>query len=149
MSLTFKQGSSPGVLSVKLAAMSARLKNLQPVLEPAGKKFITLMEDSFYKTRTPEGTKWKANAISTLKYKHGVLGIETGKLIGSLYAKTAGLNSLVIGASAPYAKFFNNGTIFIPGRAFMPTGKDGNSKLLMAQLGEWIKTYVTTGKKPT
>ena len=69
-------------------------------------------------------------------------------LLGSVYAMPEGNNSIRWGASAQYAKFFNSGTLFQPGRAFMPYGKGGNSKILFNQISRWIGLYISKGIKP-
>ena len=171
MGMTFKPGSSPIDVALKYKAATDRAKNLGPVLKAVATAIKKLMDEAFSSKVSPDGKPWAPNKPSTLQHKRGSLGIETGKLVNSLYATVEG-NIIRYGASTNYASAFNYGssrlgslandaymggvkrprgsafTTIVPGRAFQPTFTGGASKALRLLINKWIADYIATGKLP-
>lgn len=89
----------------RIAAVQARLQNLQPVLAVAAQDTITLIDDSFAGSRTPEGMPWAPLSAKTLARRRGGSGnplIDTSVLRNSKTA-VGYATGLRFGTVVPYA----------------------------------------------
>lgn len=137
----------------RIAAVQARLQNLTPVLTVAAQDTITLIDDSFAGSHTPEGMPWAPLSPKTLARRRGGSGnplIDTSVLRNS---KTAvGYSTgLRFGTVVPYAPPQQWGasrsgtlknrsagraagspfTVTIPARPFLPVRRVGSGFALM------------------
>lgn len=171
MAIKFKSGASPDDVSMMLKAQANRAKDLSPILNASATAIKKLMDDAFNIKASPDGQQWASNKPSTLRHKTGTLGVETGALKSSIFARVEG-NKIIFGASVPYAKAFNEGStrlgslahtsysggtvrqagsafsVVTPGRAFLPTFKAGAAQAVILIIKRWILEYIKTGKLP-
>jgi len=148
MAIKYEAGKSPADMAKKLEAMMKRAQNPAPVLKKAAPLIKSIMDESFIKKDSPDGMTWAPNRPSTLASKRGSLGVESGRLKASMYARVVG-NTLEFGSSGvPYAAYFNWGTRYMSGRSFMPSGSGGRSKIVFNQIKQWLITYIEEGKLP-
>jgi hypothetical protein len=78
----------------ELEAITARIRDLSPVLTVAAQDTRTLISDSFRKSRSPDGSPWTPLASSTIKRRRqgpntrarkATILIDTGVLKNSIY----------------------------------------------------------------
>jgi phage virion morphogenesis protein len=123
-----------------LAALAARLGNMQDVMDAIGSRLLNLARMGFLREQAPDGTPWKplsnATILARAKAKHWpgpILRVRgaRGGLFGSLNYKP-GPTSVEIGAgwgeSAAYAAIHQFGgpagrghAVTIPARPYLPT----------------------------
>lgn len=148
MGLNYAPGKSPEDVAKKLKDIARRANNPAPVLAKAAPIIRAIMDESFNIKESPDGRRWAPNKPSTLAAKRGSLGIETGRLKASMYARAQG-NKLEFGSSGvPYAAYFNWGTRHMPGRSFLPSGSGGRSKIVFKQIKQWMIVWIEEGKLP-
>lgn len=128
-------------LRTALASLSARLGNMQDVMDDIGSRLVNLAKAGFGRQQSPEGSPWRPLAASTIRSRQstghwpGPILRVSGKLFGSLNWK-ATPTSVEIGAgwgeSAAYAAIHQFG-----GRVLRPMrrgvlrfkiDKDGRSR---------------------
>ena len=127
-------------LRTALAAMSAKLGNMQDVMDAIGSRLLNLARMGFLREQAPDGTPWKplsnVTILARAKAKHWpgpILRVRgaRGGLFGSLNYKP-GPTSVEIGAgwgeSAAYAAIHQFGgqagrghSVTIPARPYLPT----------------------------
>lgn len=123
-------------LRTALASLSARLGNMQDVMDDIGSRLVGLARIGFTQQQAPEGTSWKPLTASTIlarqkrgKWPGPILRV-SGSLFSSLNWK-AGPTSVEIGAgwgqSGPYAAIHQFGgqagrghKVTIPARPYLP-----------------------------
>ena len=149
----------------ELEAITARIRDLSPVLTVAAQDTKTLIDDSFRRSRSPDGSAWSPLAPSTIKRRrHGprtrarkaTILVDTDVLRKSMYS-TSDKSSLTMGTITPYAVYhqFGNGRMLRP---FMPITGSVTSYQLMtggpagrhwrdvrAMVIEYIRTGQITG----
>ena len=149
----------------ELEAITARIRDLSPVLIVAARDTQTLISDSFRKSRSPSGRLWKGLEPSTIKRRRqgpntrarkATILIDTGILKDSIYS-TSDKSGLTMGTNVPYAVYhqFGNGGMLRP---FMPITGSVTSYQLMtggpagrhwrdvrAMVIEYIRTGQITG----
>ena len=122
----------------ELEAITARIRDLSPVLIVAARDTQTLISDSFRKSRSPEGRLWKGLEPSTVKRRRqgpntrarkATILVDTGVLKDSIYS-TSDKSGLTMGTNVPYAVYhqFGNGGMLRP---FMPITGSVTSYQLM------------------
>ena len=149
----------------ELEAITARIRDLSPVLTVAAQDTKTLIDDSFRRSRGPDGKLWKELLPSTVKRRRqgrnrgarkATILVDTGILRNSMYS-TSDKSSLTMGTNTPYAVYhqFGNGRMLRP---FMPIDGSVTSYQLMtggpagrhwrdvrAMVIEYIRTGQITG----
>lgn len=149
----------------ELEAITARIRDLSPVLTVAAQDTKTLIDDSFRRSRSPDGSAWSPLAPSTVnrrrqgprtRARKATILIDTGILRNSMYS-TSDKSSLTMGTNTPYAVYhqFGNGRMLRP---FMPIEGSVTSYQLMtggpagrhwrdvrAMVIEYIRTGQITG----
>jgi len=174
VTITFAPGQSPDDAAKALREMSARAKDLGPVLRAQSEMILRLIRDSFRNSRGPDGTPWKPLAQSTIdKRRRGSSKpLEDTGALRDGNSVTAGRMDLTIGTNVPYAGAQNFGatksgtlkrksgtrpagtpwTTKIPARAFLPFTiagtliEIGPSALVFDRLARAVGTYITTGR---
>ncbi len=122
----------------ELEAITARIRDLSPVLTVAAQDTKTLISDSFRESRSPGGRLWKGLEPSTIKRRRqgpntrarkATILIDTGVLKNSIYS-TSDKSGLTMGTNVPYAVYhqFGNGGMLRP---FMPITGSVTSYQLM------------------
>ncbi|MFA7295711.1 MAG: phage virion morphogenesis protein [Dehalococcoidia bacterium] len=150
MTIVFAPTQSPSEVAAKFRAMQARAHALGPVLAPAREMVAKMIDDSFERSQSPDGTAWAKNAPSTIARKRGSAkpGIDKGILRASQYV-TVIPNGLDFGTRVPYAAPVQFGSVrggrlkhasytggvkrekgtawssTTPGRAFLPFTREG------------------------
>ena len=149
----------------ELDELAARAADLSPVLEVAASDTRTLIDDSFRKSRAPDGTSWEGLTRETIKRRRqgrnkearkATILVDTGRLknsIQSTHTKTA----LSFGTNVQYAAYhqFGGGRMYRP---FLPVAAGGAGYVLMtggpagrhwrdvrAMVIEYIRTGRITG----
>lgn len=149
----------------ELDELAARAADLSPVLEVAASDTRTLIDDSFRKSRAPDGTSWEELTQKTIKRRRqgrnkgarkATILVDTGRLknsIQSTHTKTA----LSFGTNVQYAAYhqFGGGRMYRP---FLPVAAGGAGYVLMtggpagrhwrdvrAMVIEYIRTGRITG----
>jgi len=149
----------------ELEAITARIRDLSPVLIAAAQDTKTLISDSFRRSRSPDGAAWTPLAPSTIKRRRqgprtrarkATILVDTGVLKNSIYT-TSDKSGLTMGTNVPYAVYhqFGNGQMLRP---FMPITGSVTSYQLMtggaagrhwrdvrAMVIEYIRTGQITG----
>lgn len=149
----------------ELEAITARLRDLSPVLAVAAQDTKTLIDDSFRRSRSPDGSPWLPLLPSTVKRRRqgprtrarkATILVDTGILRNSMYS-TSDKSSLTMGTNTPYAVYhqFGNANMLRP---FMPIEGSVTSYQLMtggpagrhwrdvrAMVIEYIRTGQITG----
>ena len=149
----------------ELEAIAARIRDLSPVLTVAARDTKTLIDDSFRRSRSPDGSRWERLAPSTVKRRRqgrnrearkATILVDTDVLRKSMYS-TSDKSSLTMGTITPYAVYhqFGNGRMLRP---FMPIEGSVTSYQLMtggpagrhwrdvrAMVIEYIRTGQITG----
>lgn len=159
--------STSGLLEVidEIRALEARVRDLSPVLTVAAQDTKTLIDDSFRRSRSPDGSTWSPLAPSTVKRRRqgprtrarkATILVDTTTLRNSIYSTDEQM-SLVFGTNTPYAVYhqFGNGRMLRP---FMPIDGSVTSYQLMtggpagrhwrdvrAMVIEYIRTGQITG----
>lgn len=146
-------------------AITARIRDLSPVLTVAAQDTKTLIDDSFRRSRSPDGSTWSPLAPSTIRRRRqgprtrarkATTLVDTGVLKNSMYS-TSDKSSMTLGTNTPYAVYhqFGNGRMLRP---FMPIEGSVTSYQLMtggpagrhwrdvrAMVIEYIRTGQITG----
>ncbi len=151
-----------GVIA-ELDALAERTANLAPVLEVAARDTQTLIDDSFRKSRSPDGTMWAPLAPSTIAKRRARYGarrtrviktlVNTGILRNSIYSTDA-QTSLLFGTNIEYAPYhqFGSGRMHRP---FLPVDKSGAGYVLMTggaagrhwrDVRRMVIEYIRTGR---
>ncbi len=176
MALIYAPTQSPAEVAAKFRAMQARAHALGPVMVVARDMVAKLVDDSFERSQSPDGTPWAPNAPSTIARKGSAKpGIDNGILRGSMTAAVIP-NGVTWGTNTPYAAPVQFGAVrsgrlknasytggvkrpantpwtsATPGRAFMPFARDGalmrigRAKTAFDNITRMVMTYIVTGK---
>jgi phage gpG-like protein len=122
----------------ELEAITARIRDLSPVLTVAAQDTKTLISDSFRRSRSPDGSPWTPLAPSTVRRRRqgpntrarkATILVDTEVLKKSIYS-TSDKSGLSMGTITPYAVYhqFGNGRMLRP---FMPITGSVTSYQLM------------------
>lgn len=146
----------------ELDELAARAADLSPVLEVAASDTRTLIDDSFRKSRGPDGTSWEGLTQKTIKRRRqgrnkgarkATILVDTGRLknsIQSTHTKTA----LSFGTNVEYAAYhqFGGGRMYRP---FLPVAAGGAGYVLMTggpagrhwrDVRDMVIEYIRTGR---
>ena len=146
----------------ELEAITARIRDLSPVLTVAAQDTKTLIDDSFRRSRSPDGSAWSPLAPSTIKRRRqgprtrarkATILVDTGVLRNSMYS-TSDKSSLTMGTITPYAVYhqFGSGRMLRP---FMPITGSVTSYQLMTggpagrhwrDVRDMVIEYIRTGQ---
>lgn len=146
----------------ELEAITARIRDLSPVLTVAAQDTKTLIDNSFRRSRGPDGKLWKELLPSTVKRRRqgrnrgarkATILVDTGVLKNSMYS-TSDKSSLTMGTITPYAVYhqFGNGRMLRP---FMPIEGSITSYQLMTggpagrhwrDVRDMVIEYIRTGQ---
>lgn len=146
----------------ELEAITARIRDLSPVLTVAAQDTKTLIDDSFRRSRGPDGKLWKELLPSTVKRRRqgrnrgarkATILVDTGVLRNSMYS-TSDKSSMTMGTNTPYAVYhqFGNGRMLRP---FMPITGSVTSYQLMTggpagrhwrDVRDMVIEYIRTGQ---
>lgn len=143
----------------KLKALSARLRDLKPVMEVAAEDTRTLIDDSFDQQASPGGAPWAPHSPKTIasRAKRGRSGrvlIDTGRLRGSIATQSTS-KSFTFGTNVGYGGVHQIGGRRVPARPFLPVESDGSRFRLMttgsaaahwSRIREMVKRYLITGE---
>lgn len=149
----------------ELEAITARLRDLSPVLIVAAQETKTLISNSFRRSRSPDGSPWSTLKPSTVKRRRqgrnrgarkATILVDTGILKESIYS-TSDKSSMTMGTNTPYAVYHQSGNGRML-RPFMPIEGSVTSYQLMtggpagrhwrdvrAMVIEYIRTGQITG----
>lgn len=118
-----------------LASLLKQLANPRPALEQIGEALVQSTRERLEKTKvSPEGQKWAPWSLSTLlaRRKKGTaargLLFDSGNLSNSIQAQVLG-DSVIVGASAKYASFLQNGTENMPARPFVGISRQDEARI--------------------
>lgn len=146
----------------ELDELAARAADLSPVLEVAASDTRTLIDDSFRRSRAPDGDAWAPLTQATLRRRRqgpntrarkATILIDTGRLknsIQSTHTKTA----LSFGTNVQYAAYhqFGGGRMYRP---FLPVAAGGAGYVLMTggpagrhwrDVRDMVIEYIRTGR---
>lgn len=121
------------ILSDFPAALATAQQNALKSVGAAIRSFAT---ESF-RNASKRPSPW---APRTSGGKHPLL-IRTGNMRQTLAWRVAGLDTVAVGTSTPYAKYHQSGTKFMPARPFLPVMADGR---LMPAAEDLVNHAVTT-----
>lgn len=139
----------------RLDAVAERMRDLTPVLSVIAQDTVTLIDDSFASSRSPDGSAWAPLSPKTLARRRGGSGnplIDTSRLRNSKTAYGRG-STLSFGTNVSYAApqqwgFSRSGTLArksyspkreagtpwaysVPARPFLPIARGGGGYQLM------------------
>jgi phage gpG-like protein len=155
----------------ELEAITARIRDLSPVLTVAARDTKTLIDNSFRRSRSPDGSPWSQLKPSTIKRRRQgprtrarkatnlvdtdvmTILVDTDILRKSMYS-TSDKSSLTMGTITPYAVYhqFGNGRMLRP---FMPIEGSVTSYQLMTggpagrhwrDVRDMVIEYIRTGQ---
>ena len=141
----------------RLEAIAARLADLTPVMQVAAADTMTLIDDSFAGSRSPDGSTWAPLAASTVARRRGNVATpldDTGRLRGSMFARGT-RSGLAFGTNTPYAAPHQMGGRRLPQRAFLPVELvTGGARLMSTgpagthwtRVRESVRRYIATGE---
>jgi phage gpG-like protein len=143
----------------RMAAIAERLRDLSPVMRVAAADTMTVIDDAFAQSRSPDGTPWEPLAESTVARRR--LGsstplVDTGRLRASMFAR-ATPTGLAFGTNVEYAAphQIGNDAGRPPRRAFLPAESVGGRWGLTstgpggthwARVREMVRRYIATGE---
>ncbi len=142
--------------TARLEAMAARLRDLSPVMAVAAADTMTLIDDSFAGSRSPDGSTWAPNAPRTIERKGSAVPmIDTGRLRQSIFARGS-RTGLQFGTNVEYAapNQVGAGNGRPPKRAFLPVEMLGGAWRLIAsgpagthwqRVRDAVRRYITEG----
>jgi phage gpG-like protein len=111
MAIIYAPTQSPADAAAKFRAMQARAHALGPALVPARDMVAKLIDDSFHRSQSPDGTAYAKNAQSTIDKKGSAKpNIDNAFLRMSTYVNAIP-NGLEIGAPMPYAGHVQWGSV--------------------------------------
>lgn len=146
MSVTVRGADAVGE---KLAGVAARLRDLTPQTSVIAADLMTLIDDSFAESRSPDGS-----AFAPLKSRVGTPLVNSGRLRSSNHA-TGTRSGLMFGTNVAYGRPHQTGTARLPKRAFLPVDLAGTGWSLMERgpAGEFwnraraaLQRFVATGE---
>lgn len=118
-----------------LASLLKQLANPRPALQEIGEALVQSTRERLEKTKvSPEGQKWTPWSLGTLlaRRKKGTaargLLFDSGNLSNSIQAQVLG-DSVIVGASAKYASFLQNGTSNMPARPFVGISRQDEARI--------------------
>lgn len=146
----------------ELDELAARAADLSPVLEVAASDTRTIIDDSFRRSRGPDGTSWEGLTQKTIKRRRqgrnkgarkATILVDTGRLknsVQSTHTKTA----LSFGTNVQYAAYhqFGGGRMYRP---FLPVAAGGAGYVLMTggpagrhwrDVRDMVIEYIRTGR---
>jgi phage gpG-like protein len=150
-----------GVIA-ELDALAERAADLGPVLEVAASDTRTLIDDSFRKSRAPDGPAWEGLDRRTLarrrqgpnkRARKATILVDTGRLKNSIQS-THTKSVLKFGTNVVYAAYhqFGSGRMYRP---FLPIEKTGSQYMLMTggpagrhwrEVRDMVIEYIRTGR---
>ena len=150
------------VVIAELKDISERTVNLAPVLQVAAVDTKTLIDNSFRRSRTPEGNEWEQLDRRTLarrrqgpnrRARKATILVDTGRLRNSITA-TATASSIEFGTNVVYAAYhqFGSGRMYRP---FLPVQQGGAGYVLMTggpagrhwrEVRDMVIEYIRTGR---
>lgn len=116
-----------------LAWLDAKAALLSPpelptdMLDEVQALLLNRMRARFLKTTSPDGYQWpvsKAALFRAATGRDGKTGFDTGTMFHSIQAYLPTLTTRTIGTDVPYARFFQDGTKYMPPREFIGFGDD-------------------------
>ncbi len=126
-------GLAPG-----LSGLAERLSDLSPALMRAGELVYASVMDNFASQGRPK--RWDPLKPETVRRKgHGMILIDTGRLIGSITWKIS-RDSVTVTATVPYADQQQDGSLFsgLPARPFLIIQGEDISKVVSL-----FESYIT------
>jgi len=145
--------------AARLEAIAARLRDISPVMQVIAADTMTVIDDSFAGSRSPDGSAWAPLAPSTVARRR--LGsstplVDTGRLRSSMFAR-ANPRGLQFGTNVTYAAPHQIGASNgrPPRRAFLPVSGIGGAFTLSTtgpggthwtRARESIRKYIATGE---
>lgn len=147
--------------------MSARLRDMSPVMEVAAQDTKLLIDDSFQNSASPDGTPWEPFAEATLRIsprrQGGRLLVDTARLRNSITVPHTA-RSFSFGTNVAYGgpqqfgasiRVFGRGrTRRLPARPYLPVEGDGRFRLMTSgragehwtQVRVMVAAYIRTGE---
>lgn len=150
-----------------LRDMADRAKDLSRVMRVAAEDTKTLIDDSFDRSTSPDGTPWQGLSEATIaispRREGGKPLVDTARLRNSIYAR-ASRRSMSFGTNVAYGaphqfgagiRVFGRTRATLPARPFLPVVRQGSRFGLMntgAAGAHWsgvrsmVATYIRTGR---
>jgi phage virion morphogenesis protein len=140
-----------------LDALAARLDDMSPVMRVIAEDIKTLIDDSFDKSRSPDGQAFAPLKPATVKKRRGGSSkplVDTARLRNSIVV-TGSKKSVKFGTNVPYAGFHQLGTSRVEPRPYMPVEASGDGFTFMTagpagetveQIKAQIVRYLKTGE---
>jgi phage virion morphogenesis protein len=142
-------------------AMAERTSNLTPVLQVLAQDLKTLIDDSFDRSRSPEGARWPPLKPATIKRRRSGRGkgprakilVDTARLRNSVTTRALP-RAIQFGTNVEYAATHQFGRGPIPARPFLPIDPSGQfavkgaSGRFLEEMAAAIGEYIETGALP-
>lgn len=136
----------------RLDEIGQRARDTERYLRVAAEDLKTLVDDSFYGSRSPGGRQWEPLDPSTVAKKGSSKPlIDTGALRNSITTR-ARRDAVLLGTNLPYAPVHQYGGEHIPARPYLPiTGAGefmdrGPAATFKRQLLEDLRHWILTGQ---
>lgn len=140
-----------------LTRVGDRASDLTPILAVVGQDLLSLVDDSFSASRSPDGTPWEPLSPSTIARRRGRSSkplIDTGRLRRSITSRVE-VRALEIGSNVAYAPTHQLGSRHVPARPFLPFVPVGAGFVMMGRgpageefelASQAIIRYIATGE---
>jgi hypothetical protein len=135
-------GSNLGAIRAKFEARVARAKNPQPAVTAVG---AYLASEGRRRINVQGDPSWIPNKKGTHT------GIDTGTMLGAINFNLLSANSVQIGvgAIAPYARYFQEGTgVYVGKSAWTVKPKSANALAFSTPAGQFVRKSVTIPGQP-
>jgi phage gpG-like protein len=146
-------------LAKRFRGVSERLQNLDSILKRRAALLAGVIDESFRRSRSPNGAGWQALAASTVEKRRQGSNrplLDTGQLrqATTVQVKSKAIVFGTSGAPAKYGVFHVTGTSNMPRRAYLPMDSDGNADFSGGPAANWLEKtredvirYILTGKR--
>lgn len=127
-------------ISKRLAALAARLSNLEPVLDEIGASNVTETQHRFEQEADPDGKPWQPLAALTLAKRKAArprILRDKAHLFDSITHVVSGGKSVAVGSNRKYARIQQLGgmagrgrKVQIPARPYLGISEEGRKEIL-------------------